>query len=38
MNQINDLTRNWVEINDVRAGAYSPNRLIRFKIAMPRSS
>ena len=31
-------TRNWVEINDDRRGAYSPNRQIRFKTAMLRSS
>ena len=31
-------TRNWVEINyDIR-GAYSPDKLIRFKTAMLRSS
>ena len=30
-------TRNWVEINDDIRGAYSPNRLIRFKAAMLRS-
>ena len=27
-------TRNWVEINDVMRGAYSPNKQIRFKTAM----
>ena len=31
-------TRNWVEINDDTAGAYSPNKQIRFKTAMLRSS
>ena len=31
-------TRNWVEINDDIRGAYSPNKQIRFKIAMIRSS
>ena len=31
-------TRNWVEINDVIRGAYSPNKQIRFKTAMLRSS
>ena len=31
-------TRNWVEINDEARGAYSPNKLIRFKRAMLRSS
>ena len=30
--------RNWVEINDDMRGAYSPNKQIRFKIAMLRSS
>ena len=30
--------RNWVEINDDRGGAYSPNKHIRFKTAMLRSS
>ena len=30
--------RNWVEINDYIRGAYSPNKQIRFKTAMPRSS
>ena len=30
-------TRNWVEINDEARGAYSPNKLIRFKTAMLRS-
>ena len=30
-------TRNWVEINDIR-GAYSPNKQVRFKTAMLRSS
>ena len=31
-------TRNWVEINDDVRGTYSPNKQIRFKAAMPRSS
>ena len=31
-------TRNWVEINDDIKGAYSPNKQIRFKTAMLRSS
>ena len=31
-------TRNWIEINDDIRGAYSPNKQIRFKTAMPRSS
>ena len=31
-------TRNWVEINDDLIGAYSPDKLIRFKTAMLRSS
>ena len=31
-------TRNWFEINDDIRGAYSPNKQIRFKIAMLRSS
>ena len=31
-------TRNWVEINDEIRGAYSPNKQIRFKKAMLRSS
>ena len=31
-------TRNWVEINDNIRGAYSPNKQIRFKTAMLRSS
>ena len=30
--------RNWVEINDDRGGTYSPNKHIRFKTAMLRSS
>ena len=30
--------RNWVEINDEIRGAYSPNKQIRFKTAMLRSS
>ena len=31
-------TRNWVEINDDIRGAYSPNKQIRFKTALLRSS
>ena len=31
-------TRNWVEIYDDIRGAYSPNKQIRFKTAMLRSS
>ena len=31
-------TRNWVEINDDIRGAYSPNKQIRFKTAMLKSS
>ena len=31
-------TRNWVEINNDIMGAYSPNKQIRFKTAMLRSS
>ena len=31
-------TRNWVEVNDDIRGAYSPNKQIRFKTAMLRSS
>ena len=31
-------TRNWVEINDEIRGEYSPNKQIKFKIAMLRSS
>ena len=31
-------TRNWVEINDYIRGVYSPDKLIRFKTAMLRSS
>ena len=31
-------TRNWVEINDDIRGAYSPNKQIRFKAAMLKSS
>ena len=31
-------TKKWVEINDDIIGAYSPNRLIRFKAAMLRYS
>ena len=30
--------RNWVKINDDIRGAYSPNKQIRFKTAMLRSS
>ena len=32
------ITRNWVEINDEARGAYSPNKQIKFKTAMLRSS
>ena len=31
-------TRNWVEINDEARGTYSPNKQIKFKISMLRSS
>ena len=31
-------TRNWVEINDEARGAYSPNKQVRNKTSMPRSS
>ena len=31
-------TRNWVEINDEIRGTYSPNKQIKFKTAMLRSS
>ena len=31
-------TRNWVEINDDLKGVYSPNKQIRFKTSMLRSS
>ena len=31
-------TRNWVEISDDITGAYSPDKLIRFKTAMLRFS
>ena len=31
-------TRNWVEINDDIIRAYSPDKLIRFKMTMLRSS
>ena len=31
-------TRNWVGISDDIRGAYSPNKQIRFKTVMPRSS
>ena len=31
-------TRNWVEINDNVRGIYSPNKQIRFKTTMLRSS
>ena len=31
-------TRNWVEINDDIRGAYSPNKQVRFKAAMLKSS
>ena len=31
-------TRNWVEINDEARGTYSPNKQIKFKASMLRSS
>ena len=31
-------TRNWVEINDEASGTYSPNKQIKFKTSMLRSS
>ena len=31
-------TKNWVEINNDVRGVYSPNKQIRFKTSMPRSS
>ena len=31
-------TKNWVEINDDVRGVYSPNKQIRFRISMLRSS
>ena len=31
-------TRNWVEINDEARGPYSPNKQIKFKTSMLRSS
>ena len=31
-------TRNWVEINDDARGTYSPNKQIKFKTSMLRSS
>ena len=31
-------TKNWIEINDDVRGVYSPNKQIRFKTAMLRSS
>ena len=31
-------TRNWVEINDDTRGAYSPNKQVRFKTPMLKSS
>ena len=31
-------TRNWVEINDEAKGTYSPNKQIKFKTSMLRSS
>ena len=31
-------TKNWIEINDDIRGGYSPNKQIRFKTAMLRSS
>ena len=40
MNQVNHKFRtiSWVEIDDEAGGAYCPNKLIRFKTAMLRSS
>ena len=31
-------TKNWVEINDDERGVYSPNKQLRFKTSMLRSS
>ena len=31
-------TKNWAEINDEARGTYSPNKQIKFKTAMLRSS
>ena len=31
-------TRNWVEVNDDAHGTYSPNKQIKFKTSMLRSS
>ena len=31
-------TRNWIEINDEARGTYSPNKQIKFKTSMLRSS
>ena len=31
-------TRNWVEINNEARGTYSPNKQIKFKASMVRSS
>ena len=31
-------TRNWAEINDEASGTYSPNKQIKFKTAVLRSS
>ena len=31
-------TRNWVEINDEARGTYSPNKQIKFRTSMLRSS
>ena len=31
-------TKNWIEINDDARGVYSPNKQIKFKTAMLRSS
>ena len=31
-------TRNWLEINDEARGTYSPNKQIKFKTSMLRSS
>ena len=41
MNRVNHLNlkqKNWVEINDDVRGVYSPNKQIRFKTSMLRSS
>ena len=36
--QVKFRTRNWVEINDETRGTYSPNKQIKFKTSMLRSS